>query len=296
MRFNRDKRGYETTSLVEAGGRRRGRGPGQRLLYWFRTPPGVRVGRAPIDQDAIRLLEQHNPDVEFDWTRILKEPPPEPVRRERDGRERDRRERRDARPAPRPQPPLIAPSPVIVPSPAAIHARSAEAAETRAAAHAAVVLEQQGEKAQKDDESVAVEHREPLAADHAEYVEYAAASGHLDAVEPYEPRFEPADVPDLLTPTPPEASAPSEQSAAAARLGAEALVRLRARYSEIMARIADKPMDEPAREELNVQAERLNPDGWVTADEVTAALEGYESVFESLRTVVGHHPPRRGRR
>jgi hypothetical protein len=52
-----------------------GGGRGRRLLYWFRTPPGVRVGRAPIDETAIRLLEQHNPDVEFDWTRILKAPP-----------------------------------------------------------------------------------------------------------------------------------------------------------------------------------------------------------------------------
>src|SRR5580765_3424990 len=58
---------------MHVGGRRRGKGP--RLLYWFRTPPGVRVGRAPIDEAAIRLLEQHNPDVQFDWTRILKDPP-----------------------------------------------------------------------------------------------------------------------------------------------------------------------------------------------------------------------------
>ena len=30
------------------------------------------VGRAALDEDAIRLIEQHNPDLEFDWTRILK--------------------------------------------------------------------------------------------------------------------------------------------------------------------------------------------------------------------------------
>ena len=72
LRFNRDRRGYETTALVQSS-RRRGRGQ-QRILYWFRTPPGVRVGRAAIDEDAIHLLEQHNPDVQFDWTRILKQP------------------------------------------------------------------------------------------------------------------------------------------------------------------------------------------------------------------------------
>jgi hypothetical protein len=37
----------------------------------------VRVGRAPLDDEAIRLIEEHNPDVAFDWTRILKGEPPE---------------------------------------------------------------------------------------------------------------------------------------------------------------------------------------------------------------------------
>jgi hypothetical protein len=252
----------------------------------------VRVGRAPIDEDAIRLLEQHNPDIEFDWTRILKEPAPEPMRRERDVRERDRRDRRDPRPPQRSQPAMAPPVAAAAPSPAAIHARSADVAEERAAAHAAVVFGQPPEPETPSDESVAVDHREPLAADHAEYVEYATASGHLDAVEPQAT----PESPDPPAAVPSDLGDPPELSAAAVRLGPEGLVRLRARYSEIMARIADKPMDEPAREELKVRAERLNPDGWVTADEVTAALEGYETVFESLRTVVGHYPPRRRRR
>ena len=61
LRFTRDKRGYETTSLVHAvrhGGRSR-----QRILYWFRTPPGVKVGRPALDEDAIRWIEEHNPDL-----------------------------------------------------------------------------------------------------------------------------------------------------------------------------------------------------------------------------------------
>ncbi len=84
-----------------------------------------------------------------------------------------------------------------------------------------------------------------------------------------------------------------------ARLGAEGLARLRARYAEVLARIAEKPMDaanaESAREELKSKAERLNPDAWVTDAEVAAALEQYETVFEELRAVVGR-PPRRHRR
>jgi hypothetical protein len=84
-------------------------------------------------------------------------------------------------------------------------------------------------------------------------------------------------------------------SASYQRLGAEGLVRLRARYAEVMARIAERPLEEPAREELQQRAERLNPDAWVTADEVSAALEQYETVFEGLRGVVGRHPRRRRR-
>ena len=43
-----------------------------------------------------------------------------------------------------------------------------------------------------------------------------------------------------------------------------------------MARIAERPLEDEAREELKSRAERLNPDAWVTADEVSAALEQYE--------------------
>ncbi|MGH9409408.1 MAG: hypothetical protein ACRD1V_08125, partial [Vicinamibacterales bacterium] len=85
--------------------------------------------------------------------------------------------------------------------------------------------------------------------------------------------------------------------AAAARLGSEALGRLRARYAEVMTRIAERPMDETAREELKTRAQRLNPDMWVTSDEVAQALEEYETVFESLRSVIGgERRRRRGRR
>ncbi len=86
----------------------------------------------------------------------------------------------------------------------------------------------------------------------------------------------------------------SRPAAVSERIGPEGLARLRARYAEMMARIAERPLDEPAREELKLRAERLNPDAWVTDDEVREGLEQYESVFESLRPMIGH--PRRRRR
>ncbi len=84
-------------------------------------------------------------------------------------------------------------------------------------------------------------------------------------------------------------------SAVESRLGSEGLSRLRARYSEVLARIAETIADAQRQDELKTQAERLNPDTWVTDAEVTAGLESYESVFESLRTVVGRRRRRRRR-
>jgi hypothetical protein len=272
---------------VTDSARQRGRGQGQRLLYWFRTPPGVRVGRAPIDEEAIRLLEQHNPEVQFDWARLLKEALQEPGarrdrERDRDPRDRDRRERRDLRDQHPPRPrPLDTTAAAVPPAPPPIvREATAEVADERAAAHADRMLRQSLDAEEPDEpveprelESLAVAHGEPLAADHGEYVEYAEASF-----------------------APPAHSEPSEPaSAASARLGPDGVMRLRARYVQIVARIAEKPMDDDARAELNARIQRLNPDAWLTADEVAAALEQYESVFESLRAEVGYHPPRRRR-
>lgn len=70
VRFSRDKRGYEHVYLVQPSVRRgRGSAP-PRMLYWFRTPPGVRVGRQPFDHAAQRALEVQNPDLTFDWEQI----------------------------------------------------------------------------------------------------------------------------------------------------------------------------------------------------------------------------------
>jgi hypothetical protein len=85
-----------------------------------------------------------------------------------------------------------------------------------------------------------------------------------------------------------------KESAALARLGAEGLARLRARHAEILARISERQLEDDVREELKARAERLNPDAWVTDEEVRQGLEQYEAVFDSLRSVLGH--PRRHRR
>jgi hypothetical protein len=75
LRFNRDKRGFEHFYLVESTTNRRGK-VRERVLYWFRSPPDVRVGREPFDKGVRRALEAQNPDVTFDWRSILEAPIP----------------------------------------------------------------------------------------------------------------------------------------------------------------------------------------------------------------------------
>jgi hypothetical protein len=75
FRFTRDKRGYQHYSLVEPITNRRGK-VRQRVLYWFRSPPDIKVGREPFDEGVRRALEAQNPDVTFDWRSILEAPIP----------------------------------------------------------------------------------------------------------------------------------------------------------------------------------------------------------------------------
>ena len=67
LRLTRDRRGFENTFLMHAD--RPGDRP--RLLYWYRTAPGIVQGRSPLDEDAIRTIEEQHPDIDFDWPAIL---------------------------------------------------------------------------------------------------------------------------------------------------------------------------------------------------------------------------------
>lgn len=99
-----------------------------RILYWFRTPPGIRVGRGPLDAEAIRLIEASNPNVDFDWTRILQGPAAIERRDQPKDRERNRPVETVSKPVARPDAaPAESESPapdVRVDEPAtAVHAR-----------------------------------------------------------------------------------------------------------------------------------------------------------------------------
>jgi hypothetical protein len=70
LRVIRDKRGYETTYLMHwfrDGNRQR-----SRILYVFRTPGGVRVGRDPLEPMVQRELESRHPEIPFEW-KVIRE-------------------------------------------------------------------------------------------------------------------------------------------------------------------------------------------------------------------------------
>ena len=75
LRFSRDKRGVESFALVHTTTNRRGK-VRPRVLYWFRTPPDIKVGRQPFDPAVRRALEAQNPDIAFDWRAIVETPIP----------------------------------------------------------------------------------------------------------------------------------------------------------------------------------------------------------------------------
>ena len=77
MRFARDKRGYEYVYLVHDSARG-GRPSRPVVLYWYRTPPGVKVGRPPFDEEVRQRLEAQNPEIRFDWRAITSAQPPPP--------------------------------------------------------------------------------------------------------------------------------------------------------------------------------------------------------------------------
>lgn len=114
LRVIRDKRGYETTYLMHwyrEGGRQR-----SRILYVFRTPGGVRVGRHALEPEVLRQIEASHPDIAFDWSVVrdnqqVIEPAVEPRRR------RPKREEGESAPAAEPAVAAPAPQPVAPPRP-----------------------------------------------------------------------------------------------------------------------------------------------------------------------------------
>lgn len=277
LRFSRDGRGYESTYLVHTSGRRSGPESSQ-LLYWFRSPPHVKVGRAAFDEDTIRALEEQHPDVEFDWDRILTAKAPEAP---------ELRDLRDARPARRPDRRLVKDVRREPPRPASAVPMRAPAATTP--------LPEGSESAPLPPVFSAAETVAPPVAQAAptavaaEPVEPAAVDG------PAPRRFVRVfDAPPPLVEELPHRA--MEPSVVEQMLGAEQLTVLRARYAEILARISARGGDPVRVEALRDRAAAVDPDAWVTEPEVTAGLALVEPTLAELHQIAGRRRRRRRRR
>jgi len=117
LRVIRDKRGYETTYLMHLY--RDGQRQRSKILYVFRTPGGVRVGREALEPDVLRQIEAQHPDIAFNWQVVREsqhviETGAEPRRR------RSKREEETAPAPPAEAPPAVpAAAPVLTPAGAA---------------------------------------------------------------------------------------------------------------------------------------------------------------------------------
>ncbi len=180
LRFHRDKRGYEHFYLVESTTNRRGK-TRARVLYWFRTPPNVKVGREPFDEEVRRTLEAQNPGVEFDWQKISETPIPSAETERWRERRRQERAAKAARHAEVEEPSEVEESE----EPGPLEDTDIEAA---ADADAAVdAAEQQADSLAPTEESLVITS---AAVDASVPIEAGAASpvGQAEVVEPPRPR------------------------------------------------------------------------------------------------------------
>ena len=221
LRLTRDRRGTENTFLLHAD--RPGDQP--KLLYWYRTAPGILLGRAPLDEDAIRTIEDQHPEIEFDWPAILalsEAMTPEDEAPARPRPPEGRRQRSRARsPRPRQQP-----------------------------AMAPVAVDAQNETAELGADEIMVD--EPLLDD-----------ADPDDDVPVAPRHTHGLLEELV--------------------GREIATRLRARHSELSARIHERHTEAGDRDRWMTRAESLNPDMWLTPEAVLDGVRGADGLFESLR-------------
>jgi len=229
LRLTRDRRGFENTFLMHTD--RPGDRP--RLLYWYRTAPGVVLGRPPLDEDAIRTIEEQHPDIEFDWPAILalsevmtpeeEAParPPNSGRKPGQGRRgKDREPRREDR------------------------AQDSQPVVELSDAQPAPEAEPDVAQLSTDDGEPDVDEREEESAPAPHHV-----SGLLEEL-----------------------------------VGREIATRLRARYSEIQARIHEQQADPARRDAWLKRAEALNPDLWVTPDAILEGVRRADSLFDQLRS------------
>jgi hypothetical protein len=111
IRFTRDKRGYESTVVMHTY--RPASGPQRnRVLYLFRSPSNLKLGRHAMDGEVMEALEHTHPDLAFDWMALQRDQGAARI----EARERSRA----APPPPQRRPPVRPSQPAPEPTPAPV--------------------------------------------------------------------------------------------------------------------------------------------------------------------------------
>ena len=196
-----------------------------RLLYWYRTAPGIVQGRSPLDEEAIRTIEEQHPDIEFDWPAILALAEVMTPEEEAPARPPQRQSRRPRGRDQKPQEPRR--------------------------------VEANGE----------------------------GAPAPVDA-KPTETAEEPTDEETVVdVPSPIEIPPPSNRLVEELA-GREIGTRLRARYADVIARIQDLDVDGSVKDEWFKRAEVLDPETWMTPEQVLEGVRNADAQYETLRTAL----------
>jgi len=203
-----------------------------RLLYWYRTAPGIALGRPPLDEDAIRTIEEQHPDIEFDW------------------------------------PAILALSEVMTPEEEEAPRQKPNAGRSASARRG------KDRELRRDDR--AAETTSPVDDAERPEVQEAPAAGVAPAIEDAEPDLDERDE-EPIPPAHHHVSALLEEL-----VGREIATRLRARYSEIQARIHEQHIDPPQRDAWLKRAEALNPDLWLTPDAILEGVRHADTLFARL--------------
>src|SRR5262245_296436 len=196
-----------------------------RLLYWYRTAPGIVLGRLPLDEDAIRTIEEQHPDIDFDWPAILALAEAMTPEEEAPPRAQQPQQRQGRRQRYRDQKPQQQASP---------DAERAEEASTEQVSEAPL------------DEPAVDAASEPVPG----IIEMPQPSNRL--------------VEELA--------------------GREIGSRLRARHAEIIARIDELDVDGSVKDAWFKRAEALDPELWMTPEEVLEGVRRADAQYEKLRS------------
>ncbi len=245
------------------------------------------MGRAALDEETVRVLEDTHPAVDFDWPRILatrpqpSEPPPDPS-----SPAARAQARRDTRRGTRRSAPL-----------------AADTAGSRRADPDAVRIAIRGhaERARRRRRPSPLRSRSRLRLPKRLSSRSSNLKRRFESSRGSSTRQQPTSaVPSLGHRSSRRSKSagcrsllhPNARSAANSSSGCAAAMR------PFMARISRRITDPALVERLRGIAERANPDGWVTDDEVKAGVAGLNAVYTELVPHVGRRRRRRrpGRR